>query len=80
MPIYEYVCRKCGHAFEHLARNLSDGAGKCPKCGAARPVKQFSSFAAMADAAAGKVCDSCPTTTSCPSAGRGHCCSGACRH
>ncbi|MDP6631121.1 MAG: zinc ribbon domain-containing protein [Kiritimatiellia bacterium] len=44
MPIYEYVCEACGCAFEHLARTLSDGAKKCPKCGAAKPVKQLSAF------------------------------------
>ncbi len=44
MPIYEYMCEQCGHAFEHLARTLADGATQCPKCGAAGPVKQFSTF------------------------------------
>ena len=34
MPIYEYLCDKCGARFEHLARTLSDAATKCPKCGA----------------------------------------------
>lgn len=77
MPIYEYHCRACGHAFEHLARTLHDGARACPKCGAAKPMKQLSTFAARADAKAGQVCDSCPTTPTCPSAGRG-CCGGSC--
>ncbi len=44
MPIYEYVCKECGQAFEHLARTLSDQADECPTCGAASPVKQFSPF------------------------------------
>lgn len=34
MPIYEYECRKCGHAFDVLQK-VSDGAlRKCPECGA----------------------------------------------
>jgi putative FmdB family regulatory protein len=34
MPIYEYECRKCGHAFEALQK-VNDGAlKKCPDCGA----------------------------------------------
>jgi len=44
MPIYEYACRKCGHAFEHLARSASAPAPKCPECGAAWPEKQLSVF------------------------------------
>ena len=78
MPIYEYRCQSCRRSFEHLARRLTDVARNCPHCGAPRPVKQFSTFAARADAAAGKVCDSCPTTPTCPSAGRG--CGGGCLH
>lgn len=77
MPIYEYVCRACGKSFEHLARTLSDAARKCPSCGAAKPVKQFSSFAARVPTAAGKACDSCATGPTCPTAGRG-CCGGSC--
>ena len=73
MPIYEYRCRSCGHAFEHLARTRVDAPAACAKCGAAAPVKQFSTFSARADAAAGKACDACP------SAGHG-CCGGACHH
>ncbi|MBT3294681.1 MAG: zinc ribbon domain-containing protein [Verrucomicrobia bacterium] len=44
MPIYEYRCEACGHAFEHLARTLSDVAAACPECGAAKPAKQLSAF------------------------------------
>ena len=48
MAIYEYECGKCGHAFEHLARRLSEPAPKCPSCGASRVRKQFSVFSASA--------------------------------
>jgi putative FmdB family regulatory protein len=75
MPIYEYACRSCGHAFEHLARTLRDGARACPKCGAARPVKQFSSFSATVASARSRACDSCRTSPTCPTAGKG--CPGA---
>jgi putative FmdB family regulatory protein len=77
MPIYEYVCGRCGHAFEHLARTLADGARACPKCGAARPRKAFSTFAARSASPASKACDRCAATPTCPSAGRG-CRAGAC--
>jgi putative FmdB family regulatory protein len=31
MPIYEYVCGKCGEEFEHLTR--ADEKPTCPACG-----------------------------------------------
>jgi putative FmdB family regulatory protein len=34
MPLYEYLCRSCGHRFE-VIRKFSDPPEKtCPKCGA----------------------------------------------
>ena len=34
MPTYDYVCNKCGHAFE-LFQQMSDSVKrKCPECGA----------------------------------------------
>lgn len=31
MPLYDYVCRGCGHAFEALVRK-ADERPKCPEC------------------------------------------------
>ena len=47
MPIYEYQCRKCGHSYEEL-RSMKDAdeTRKCPKCGASKVERQFSTFAA----------------------------------
>lgn len=74
MPIYEYVCRGCSRAFEHLARSASAPAPTCPACGATRPKKQFSVFSA-----AQSVPDACPTdigqASSCREAG---CSTGTC--
>lgn len=72
MPIYEYHCRKCGHAFEHLARTMSAAAPACPKCGAQKPQKQLSVFSA---AASGDRQPDC-AAAGCPSAGS--CASGRC--
>jgi len=41
MPLYEYHCEPCDHAFETLVRSSSD-VPRCPKCGNARVTKQFS--------------------------------------
>ena len=44
MPIYEYACMECESHFEELVRS-SDQAVTCPECGAAKVLKQLSSFA-----------------------------------
>jgi len=32
MPIFEYVCKKCDHCFEHLMFSSSDPVPVCPEC------------------------------------------------
>jgi putative FmdB family regulatory protein len=54
MPIYEYVCRKCGTAFEWLSR--SDERPACPKCGGEKELAKQFSLPAAHTAAAGPVC------------------------
>lgn len=79
MPIYEYTCSACGHAFEHLARTLSDKPATCPACGAKKLSKRFSTFAAAAARAKG--CGSCASEAACPASRAGGCgCAGACGH
>ena len=48
MPLYEYRCGECGHRFEILQR-LGEGPEglACPRCGARRLAKQFSTFASV---------------------------------
>ncbi len=43
MPIYEYVCEKCGNEFEVLVLH-KDEKPECPKCGSTNPVRKMSSF------------------------------------
>src|SRR5437899_3346107 len=33
MPVYEYVCRKCGHRLEEIQAMGSGPPGPCPECG-----------------------------------------------
>ncbi len=40
MPIYEYTCKPCGHAFETLVR--SSDVPACPQCASTELVKQLS--------------------------------------
>jgi putative FmdB family regulatory protein len=44
MPIYEYACMECESHFEELVRS-SEQAVTCPECGAAKVLKQLSTFA-----------------------------------
>ncbi len=47
MPIYEYQCENCGHAFEMLRRMQdADNDLKCPKCESTKVERQLSTFAA----------------------------------
>ncbi len=43
MPVYEYLCKKCGEDFEYLIRSGSD-VPACPKCDGEKLEKKFSSF------------------------------------
>ena len=33
MPIYEYACQQCGHAFDALQKISDDPLKDCPECG-----------------------------------------------
>ena len=77
MPIYEYHCEPCDHAFETLVRSSSD-VPHCPKCGEVEHLtKQFSVPAAAHSAGKSSslpVCD----TGSYGCGGPGPCGSGMC--
>ena len=62
MPIYEYACHDCGHAFETLVRTST--VPECPACHSVKLEKQLSVFAtppSTADAAPAPAgaCGSC---------------------
>ena len=49
MPLYEYACRECGHAFEVLQRMGERGDDLCcPRCGRRGADRQLSTFAGRA--------------------------------
>jgi putative FmdB family regulatory protein len=68
MPIYEYACMECEDHFEELVRS-DEQVVTCPSCGAAKVLKQFSSFAVHA---------STPKSTGVTASGGGGCCGGGC--
>jgi putative FmdB family regulatory protein len=44
IPIYEYICERCGAGFEKLQFRRDENVA-CPQCGAAGATRQFSTFA-----------------------------------
>jgi putative FmdB family regulatory protein len=42
MPIYEYLCQKCGHDLEVMQKMDDDPLTKCPQCGKKALEKIFS--------------------------------------
>lgn len=43
MPIFEYLCKQCGHRFEKIVQGAM--VPECPSCKATRLEKQISAFA-----------------------------------
>ncbi|MFQ5717359.1 MAG: zinc ribbon domain-containing protein [Nitrospinales bacterium] len=63
MPLYEYICKQCGHPFEMLVNGST--VPKCPACQSKKLEKQHSVFAASVkdggrpESAAPPSCGSC---------------------
>ncbi len=74
MPLYEYHCEPCGHAFETLVRSSSD-VPRCPKCGNDRVAKQFSVPAASPTGSLGQFSPASASET----CGRPQCGMGGCQ-
>ena len=45
MPIFEYACPNCGHAFEKLVLTRQPEPPECPRCGWKKVDQKFSTFA-----------------------------------
>ena len=52
MPVYEYVCRGCGQAFERYVQRWSEPVA-CPACASGEVEKQLSTFAMAGSGSAG---------------------------
>jgi putative FmdB family regulatory protein len=73
MPIYEYRCGKCDHAFEQLVASMNgEHAVVCPQCGSRKVEKQLSVFSARqaesapAHAPGPQGCHGCGQAGGCP--------------
>lgn len=77
MPIYEFRCRSCGRRFEKLCPMGETGDNtSCPQCGAGKPERVMSGFAARSTDSGGGAtpmgggggCSGC-SSTNCGSCG-----------
>ena len=65
MPIYEYICKDCGHAFEKLVPRVNS-AVECEKCSSGNVEKQFSVFGTTATSQT--AAPACAAAKDCPAA------------
>jgi putative FmdB family regulatory protein len=63
MPIFEYICKQCEHAFEALV--YGSEKAECPKCHSKKLTPQLSVFAVSAKSGP----SAAPSTGSCGSCG-----------
>jgi putative FmdB family regulatory protein len=57
MPIFDFICVKCGHRFETLV--MGSERPSCPKCGGNKLKKQPSAVARRGKGEAGGGCGGC---------------------
>ena len=74
MPLFEFVCKKCGTKFEQMVFSINKEEIECPNCKSKEIEKQFSTFSA-GSAHSHKVMSS-----SCQEKKRSGCCNGCCGH
>lgn len=60
MPLFEYMCVRCGTVFEQLVRSGGHQEIVCPKCQSINVQKQFSSFAVGGSSSKGGMSSSGP--------------------
>ncbi|HEX3010790.1 MAG TPA: zinc ribbon domain-containing protein [Syntrophomonadaceae bacterium] len=66
MPIFDFMCKECGHKFDLMVSNAEKSKVRCPQCGA--EVKQLLSPFSTSSAGSSSVKDNC---RSCAAAGGG---------
>lgn len=46
MPLFEFICEKCGKQFEKIVFSINNETIECPSCKSKDVKKQFSTFSA----------------------------------
>jgi putative FmdB family regulatory protein len=58
MPIFDFICKQCGHKFDRMVSNAEKNNVRCPECGA--EVRQvLSPFSTAASSSARDACQGC---------------------
>lgn len=58
MPIFDFICKQCGHKFDRIVSNAEKNNVRCPECGA--EVKQMlSSFSTTVGSSVRDTCQNC---------------------
>lgn len=76
MPLFEFVCKKCGNKFEKIVFSINNEEIKCPSCNSKELEKQFSIFSS---ASSNSSCSN-KGSSDCISKQQNHCCNGCCHH
>ena len=74
MPLFEFVCKKCGSKFEKIVFSIDKEEIECPECKSKEVEKQFSLFSA------GSAETNKPMRVSCQEKKSSGCCNGCCHH
>ena len=74
MPLFEFICKKCGTKFEKIVFSINNDEIKCPECNSGEVEKQFSLFSA------GSSESNKPMRVSCQEKKSSGCCNGCCGH
>ena len=75
MPIYEYICKDCGHEFEKFVPRMNSVV-ECKKCSGSNIEKKFSVFGTTATSQIANKCsaaESCPAASTCGCHGKCGC-------
>ncbi|MDR2573201.1 MAG: zinc ribbon domain-containing protein [Desulfovibrio sp.] len=73
MPIYEYICEKCGNEFEDIV--FGEDAPFCPKCGKNKARRLMSRPARYTDGSGGGEDSSSAGSSGCAGCSGGNCAS-----
>ncbi|MDR1696371.1 MAG: zinc ribbon domain-containing protein [Endomicrobium sp.] len=73
MPLFEFICGKCGKEFETLVLS-GDESTECPFCKSGEVTKLFSSFSSVSPAS------TCANADICRPKSRHKCSGGCCNH
>lgn len=77
MPLFEYVCKKCGKEFEKLVFSINNEKIECPACKSEDIDKKFSTFSSKNSKNESHSCGSMPSSACMAkknSGGCGGCC------